>query len=198
MITPIEIRRQVFRKSLRGYDPDEVRGFLNSLSEEWEQQQSAYRALKEAHDRMEANYNSLKEVEQMLHKTLLQAEQSSKNTMENARQKAELKLREADGKARELVRRGIDERNRVEGEIAELNDRREEILLQLTLFLKSQLDRLKSFERKDLPAALLTEKPMRDSAKEALDNLFGAKNTEDDDPNGHVGGSFFDDIVNEL
>ncbi len=35
-ITPLEIRKQEFRKSLRGYDPHEVRSFLEMVSTELE------------------------------------------------------------------------------------------------------------------------------------------------------------------
>ena len=44
MITPIEIRKQSFRKSLRGYDTEEVHAFLQTLSDEWEQQQHEMRS----------------------------------------------------------------------------------------------------------------------------------------------------------
>ena len=33
-ISPIEIRQQEFTKKMRGYDPDEVQNFLESLAEE--------------------------------------------------------------------------------------------------------------------------------------------------------------------
>ncbi|MEL6653169.1 MAG: DivIVA domain-containing protein, partial [Bacteroidota bacterium] len=32
MITPIEIRQQNFNKKLRGFDPEEVKAFLQGLS----------------------------------------------------------------------------------------------------------------------------------------------------------------------
>ena len=35
-ITPLEIRQKAFEKGFRGYNPDEVNAFLQSLSQEWE------------------------------------------------------------------------------------------------------------------------------------------------------------------
>ena len=35
-ITPLDVRKQEFRKAVRGYDSDEVRGFLATLAEEYE------------------------------------------------------------------------------------------------------------------------------------------------------------------
>lgn len=202
MITPVEIRNHTFHKSFRGYDPEEVQAFLNSLAEVWEQmlarQQETNARMREA----ESNYKNLKDIEHILHKTLLQAEQSSKNTMENARQKAELKVQEAEAKAREIVRKGIDERNRLEGEIAELRQRKEEILLQLNLFLKTQIDRLKSFERKDFEAARIM--PKQEPKLIPPDNLFGIKDSEEktEDPekpeNPLSDDHFYDDLASEL
>ena len=35
-VTPLEIRQKTFEKHFRGYDKDEVNGFLLTLSQEWE------------------------------------------------------------------------------------------------------------------------------------------------------------------
>ncbi|MDX1909181.1 MAG: DivIVA domain-containing protein [Bacteroidia bacterium] len=153
MITPIEIRQQAFKKTFRGYDPEEVQAFLLVLSQEWERQQEAYRAVREELEKMQASYRTLKEVEDMLHKTLIQAEQSSRDTMENARQRAELKIREAEARAHDIMRKGVEDRNGLQQEIQELIRMRDQLLTQLQLFLQSQLDRLQGFERNELPAA---------------------------------------------
>lgn len=153
MLTPIEIRQQTFNREFRGYDRVEVDAFLQEVSKVLEKQIEENRKIKEELEKVQASYYTLKEVETMLHKTLIQAEQSSKTTVENARQKAELKVREAEAKAREIVQQGIDQRKQVEKEVNELFLRREEIVSQLKLFLDSQMDRLKGFEQhRELPA----------------------------------------------
>ncbi|MEM6348630.1 MAG: DivIVA domain-containing protein [Bacteroidota bacterium] len=150
MITPIEIRQQAFNKKLRGYDPEEVKGFLQGLSQEWESLREENRSLKEELERTKANYHALKEVEDMLHKTLMQAERSSKDTLETARQKAELKIQEADSQASEIIRRAIKDREDLQTEIGDLYKQREEVLMQLRVYLKTQLERLDSFTPSDL------------------------------------------------
>ncbi len=198
MITPVEIRNHAFRRGFRGYDPEEVHAFLNSVAEVWEQHLARQQELNGRLREVESNYKNLKDIEHILHKTLLQAEQSSKNTMENARQKAELKVREAEAKSRDIVRKGIDERNRLEGEIAELRQRKEEVLLQLNLFLKTQIDRLKSFERKELSAAHIV--PKQEAQLPPADNLFGIKEPEKPQKpqNPHSDDHFYDDLADEL
>lgn len=152
MITPIEIRQQKFKRALRGYDKEEVDAFLTALSKEWEAQQEEYRKLKDELEKIQNNYNTLKEVEDILHKTLMQAEQSSRDTMENARQKAELRLREAEARAQEIVRKGVEDRNQIQREITELTRYRNKFLSQLQGFLKTQMDHVSMFEHEELPS----------------------------------------------
>jgi len=190
MITPIEIRQQSFRRVLRGYDSEEVKGFLDTLAQEWEKRIETERRLRAELEQVKANYNSLKEVESMLHKTLIQAEKSSKTTVENARKKAELQIKEAEAKAREIVRQGVDERNKLDSEITELTARKEQILMQLRLFLKTQSERLQAFERqKDFTQIFSTTKADDKAAKDVFD-----VSTE----NGEAATNLLDDIVEEL
>ncbi|MCB0841463.1 MAG: DivIVA domain-containing protein [Bacteroidetes bacterium] len=191
MITPTEIRQHSFKKVLRGYDKEEVHAFLLALSHEWEQQLEAQRNLKEEMSKLQASYKTLKEVEDMLHKTLMQAEQSSRDTIENARQKAELRLREAESRAHEIVKRGIEDRNNLQKEIEEFSRRRDQILTQLRVFLKTQLDRLESFELVELPPARRNGNVSTKLGKPD-ENLFGAADNDSSDTN------LLDDIMDEL
>lgn len=172
MISPLEIRQHTFKKSLRGYDVDEVKAFLNSLSQVWEQVQTDNKSLKMELQQTKDSLQSFKEMESILHKTLLQAEQSTKAAIESAKRDAELKIQEAEQNADQILQhaqldsemkqqeteqkiaamltKAYDERSRIEQEINELIHRRNDILHQLDLFLKSQLRRLDSFETSEV------------------------------------------------
>ena len=150
MITPIEIRQHIFRKkTLGGYDIEDVRQFLTTLSLDWEKLMEENRKIKSELEKVQAGYNSLKEVEGMLQKTLHQAEQSTKDTLDNARKRASLIVNEAEANAREVVRQGVEQRNNIDREITELCERRDEILMQLHIFLRTQTDRLAGFGKKN-------------------------------------------------
>jgi cell division initiation protein len=157
MITPIEIRQHSFKKVLRGYDKDEVAAFLNSVSMEWERLLEDHRRTKQELDKTQSSLDNLRQVETALHKTLLQAEETSKTTMEHAKRDAELKLAEADSKAKDVVKRAIEERSRIEMQINELISRRNEILQQLKSYLQAQTERLKTFEEKEMKSAVVPE-----------------------------------------
>ncbi|MEM7659856.1 MAG: DivIVA domain-containing protein [Bacteroidota bacterium] len=187
MITPLEIRQQTFRKVMRGYDREEVHAFLLALSKEWEMQLANERQQKEQLQKITASYETLKEVEDMLHKTLMQAEQSARDTLENARQKAELRLRESELKAKEIVRKGMADRNHLQRELEELTRRREQIISQLHIFLNTQLNHLNGYQMAELPAA---HSPTPIQNGEA--DFFEAKE------NGSADHALLDDIMQEL
>lgn len=198
MITPLEIRHQSFNREFRGYDRVEVDAFLDELSKVLEKQIELNRGLREKLEKTQASYNTLKEVETMLHKTLIQAEQSSKTMLENARQKAELKVREAEARARQIVQDGIEARNQTDKDIHDLTSRRDEILMQMQIFLKSQLERLDSI--KHLPGK------NGQASKQLHTHTNGEKAvfelSENGHVNGHVNGSsnpnIIDDILKDL
>lgn len=196
MITPIEIRQQSFKRALRGYDKEDVQAFLQALSTEWETMLESHRALKDELNKLQASYDTLKEVEGMLHKTLMQAEQSAASLMESARQKADLQVREAEAQARDAIRKGAESQQRIETDISQLIRQREEVIAQLELFLTSQMDRLQGFERTNIPPRrIAAHDPNR--RDRSPDDLFGALEGKQN-KNGHSSNSFLEDIVDEL
>lgn len=177
MISPAEIRQHSFKRGIRGFDADEVKAFLNSLAQEWENLMSENRSLKVELKTTQDSLQHFREMESMLHKTLLQAEQSSKAALDNAQREAEIRLQEADQQAQQalhnarvesemkkqeaeqravgILTQAYEDRSRIEREVHQLNMRRNEILSQMSLFLKAQLDRIQTFEEKEaisLPA----------------------------------------------
>lgn len=189
MITPIEIRQHTFRKkTLGGYDIEEVQQFLSSLSMDWEKLIEENRKVNSELEKVQAKYNSLKEVEGMLQKTLHQAEQSTKDTLENARKRASLIINEAEANAREVVRQGVEQRNNIDREISELCERRDEILMQLHIFLKTQTDRLAGFGKKNTNSG-------QTESKNRIETPGGLFN---DSGNGNKESKNVDDIVEQL
>ena len=172
MITPVDIRNQPFKKAIRGFDTDEVKNFLNSLSQEWEALIIESKSLKIELEKTKENLASYREMEAMLHKTLITAEQSSRSVVENANKEALLKIQEAEQQANQIVQgalldadmkrqeaeqrsanivqRAYEERSRVEMEVNALIHRKQEILNQLSLYLAAQLDRIKLFEQNEV------------------------------------------------
>jgi cell division initiation protein len=146
MITPLEIRQHTFAKSLRGFDADEVRAFLASLSTEWEKMLEDHARIRSELDRAQASLKSFEEVQGILHKTLLQAENASKDVLENAKRDAALRIQAAEQEARAITTRAEQAKAQLEQHTSALVQRRADVLSQLKTFFSAQVDSLRSFE----------------------------------------------------
>lgn len=102
-ITPLEIRQKTFEKNFRGYDKDEVNGYLLSLSQEWERLQDENKELSIKLKSAEREVEKLREVENSLFKTLKTAEDTGANIMDQATKAAELHMRETELKAEAIL-----------------------------------------------------------------------------------------------
>ncbi len=157
MITPIEIRQHTFKKSFQGFNKDDVQNYLNTLSSEWERMVEDNKRIKIELDKTSSALDNLRQVESALHRTLLQAEETSKSTIENAKSTADLRIQEAEAKAKEMLKNAIEDRSRVEMQTNELVSRRNEILQQLKSYLTAQTERLRTFEEKEMRSPLSNE-----------------------------------------
>ena len=64
-ISPIEIRQQEFTKKMRGYDPDEVQNFLESLAEELDKLNTENESLKSEVESLTEQISEYKKIEKI-------------------------------------------------------------------------------------------------------------------------------------
>lgn len=102
-ISPMEIQRQTFSKRLRGYDPEEVRTYLNLLAEELQQFQREQAALQQEAQFLRSIVDEHRQREEILKNTLLTAQRLSEEIKETARKQGEMTVKEAELQADKLV-----------------------------------------------------------------------------------------------
>lgn len=124
-ITPLEIRQKEFEKNFRGFDKDEVKAFLNSLSIEWEKLNDLNKELKFKLEAAHEEVKKLREVENSLFKTLKTAEDTGANMIEQATRTAELHMRETEMKADALM---SEAKSRAKSIIEDAEDRAGQIV----------------------------------------------------------------------
>lgn len=124
-ITPLEIRQKEFEKNFRGFDKDEVKAFLNSLSIEWEKLNDMNKELKYKLESTQEEVKKLREVENSLFKTLKTAEDTGANMIEQATKTAELHMRETEMKADGLMN---EAKSRAKSIIEDAEDRASTII----------------------------------------------------------------------
>ncbi|MCS7188178.1 MAG: DivIVA domain-containing protein [Bacteroidia bacterium] len=146
----MDIQNQSFNRALRGYDPDEVRTFLRRVAQEWGNLLDDRHALRQKVEQLTSELNRYKEMEALLQRTLLQAEENSRITLQNAEKNAALILQEARQKAEEVLANLQRKKEEIEQSIQALQQRKQDILLELRSFLTLQLEKLDQFTKSPL------------------------------------------------
>jgi cell division initiation protein len=179
-ITPLEIRQKTFEKNFRGYEKDEVNGFLMTLSQEWERLMDENKELRIKLEATEREVSKLREVEGSLYKTLKTAEDTGANVIDQARKTAELHLRESQFKAEALV---SEAKTKAKDTLEEAESRTKEVIADMEDRLKNLVDTYKKLEssREDLLAEL------KRMASDMMDKVERFKNiSKDFDPDKYM------------
>jgi cell division initiation protein len=148
-ITPLEIKKQQFKKVMRGYDTIEVDTFLDMLSNDLEDSLKAAKEMKERIIELETQLVDYKNMEKTLQQTLMQAQEASGKSIENSRKEADLIVREAEIKASQIVEKARMDFSRAKEEISSLKSRKESIVGKLKVILGSELDLIRALEIDD-------------------------------------------------
>ncbi len=179
-VTPLDIRQKSFERHFRGYDKDEVNGFLLTLSQEWERILDENKECRIKLESAEREVTKLREVETSLYKTLKTAEDTGANVIEQARQAADLHLKETQMKADALLN---ESRMKARNTVDESEMRAKELVAEMEERLRFLIDSYKKIEssREDLISEF------KRLASEALDRVERAKKfSYDFDPDKHL------------
>ena len=140
--TPFNIRNQEFNKSVRGYDRDEVRAFLEKLSDDYERLQAENEKLKNKLDEFQDQVNEFKRIEKSLQHTLLNAQESSSKSVESAKKQTTLMLKEADLKASQIVEKAKENANNIRDSVLVLREEKNLLIARLKAMVNSQISLL--------------------------------------------------------
>lgn len=124
-ITPIDISGHHFAKKMRGFDPEEVRSFLNLVSGEFEKLVIETNTLKEELAQLKAGVADYKERERILKETLLTAQKLAEDIKEAARKEAQLIVKEAEIKGNQLLDQAARKASAIEGVLMQLRVERD-------------------------------------------------------------------------
>ncbi len=157
-VTPLDIRKQEFKKGMRGLDAEEVYAFLNTIADEYEAVLSDNKNLRERLVALEERLNEFKSIETNLRNTLLTAERLTAEAKENARREASLLIREAEveaEKSAEMIRAHVSQLRR---EVLELKKNKDNYMTRLKTLLDSHRKMLDGFQEDFAPVDQEIEK----------------------------------------
>jgi len=148
-ITPLDIKKHEFSKTLRGYDPDEVRAFLEMVSEEMLNYQNQLDSYKTKTIQMETQLTDYKQLEEKWKTTMIQAQASAEKTLEGSKREAEIIRREAEVKAEEIQNEARQNALRYKEEMELLKSEKRSFVQRLRHLLNSQVELLEVLEKDD-------------------------------------------------
>ena len=138
-LTPLDVRRYDFGRTLRGYDPERVEQFRHQVAEELErltrQTQELEAKAKGFHEQLRA----FRERDKALNDALVSAQQLRGEIREQSEREAQLILREARGEAEKYLEGSRNEIRHLHAHIAELERARRNHLAQLRVMVERQL-----------------------------------------------------------
>ena len=102
-ITPLDVRKQEFRRSVRGFDCDEVRAFLSTLADEYETVLVDNKQLREHLSGIEEKVSEYKTMERTLRDTLMTAERLMQDTRASANKEGDLIIQDSRLQAKRIL-----------------------------------------------------------------------------------------------
>ena len=138
-VTPLDIRRKEFKRSMRGYSDEEVDVFLDDVADEFERLFQENIELTDRVQRLEEQIAGHAQMRDALEKTLISAQLQSDEMKANARKEGELILQEAELKAREIVGESYSETQRVQQALIQLKHLEEDFRYKFRSLLEGHL-----------------------------------------------------------
>ena len=148
-LTPLEIRKQEFRKTLRGFDPLEVQTFLEMVAEQYERLLQENTRLEQEIVELRASLKNYQETEKNLKEMLLNVQEVKKQSEESSRRQADLIIKEAELKALEILENARKQARQIRDEVNWLKSQKESFVNRLRHILMSQIELLSVMELDD-------------------------------------------------
>ncbi|MDR3012432.1 MAG: DivIVA domain-containing protein [Chitinispirillales bacterium] len=141
-ITPLDIRKQPFKQTLRGYDPYAVRAFLEELAKQDEELIRQNNEFATEIKGLRQELEKYKNIERMLNETLMTAQRLSDDARASAQTEAKQIIAAAQINADRLEIESRHTVNQLSGEIISIRNQRDSFLARFKTMLTTQLNLL--------------------------------------------------------
>jgi cell division initiation protein len=141
-LTPIDVKKQDFKRVLRGFEPQAVRRFLDEVADAWEDLIRGREALRDRIAELEGTIENYRRVERTLNETLLAAQRIAEESRETSLKEGEILRKEAEMEARRIVDRAEAETRALRHQARELRVERDGLFLKLRNLIEDELLRL--------------------------------------------------------
>jgi len=137
-VSPINIKKQEFNKSFRGYDTEEVQAFLDNLADEFDELQKENELIREELENAKIHLAEFRRIEKSLQDTLLKAQESSSKAIESAKKQTNLMVKEGEIKANQIIEKARENANEIRDAVIKLREERDLIISKIKVMIESQ------------------------------------------------------------
>lgn len=144
-ILPKDIKKTDFKKTLRGYDANEVDAFLETVSLRYERLYDENNSLTEKVKVLTSDIDLYKENETTLQKAIVKAQDLAEEIIGNAKKRAENIVKESELNAQKILQNTEKEIMGKKQELEELKLRNEKLVEDVKLFFLEKLNEMDEF-----------------------------------------------------
>lgn len=149
-LTPLDVRKHEFKKTIRGYDPVEADAFLEMVSDELEALIREKNELSDEVLKLKTQLSDYQNVEKTLQQTLVTAQETITQSKENSSRAAEMLIREAELNAEKVVRDARLRLAEMKNELVVIKAQKDSFARRLKHLLESQIELIEVLELDDL------------------------------------------------
>lgn len=151
-LTPLDIRNQTFhKKRFGGFDPDEVKAFLDTAAKAFEESGRNRTELTERLKIAEERVGYYKQIEKTIQDAAVTMQKTLDEVKRNAEKESELLIAEAKTRAQKEVENTRREAESLRAEIEQLKQLRTNYFIRIRAMVKSQSDLLSAMEKEQTP-----------------------------------------------
>jgi len=169
LISPVEIKKHEFSRAVRGYDPVEVRNFLETVAAEIERLGESLRNQTSEIERIRAELSAFQRMEQNMREAMVNVQETLRDAREGARKEADLMRREAEVIAERIITDARKKGEDIRRDLESLAQRRDGLVRKLRALLRSELELIEMLDEENLPAAP-AQQIQRDTSEIPLEN----------------------------
>ncbi len=138
-LTPLDIHHKEFTHALRGYNEAEVDAFLDQVADELERLFKENIDLSEKNEALEGKVRDYQDMERTLHNTLMSAQKSADEMMLKAQREAEVVLKDAEVKAKEVIHNALTSKQKATNDLGRIKQAEEEFRSTFKALLERHL-----------------------------------------------------------
>ena len=147
MLTPQDIDSKIFKRAMRGYAVDEVETFLQEVSEDYARLYRENLAAKERIEMLSDAVRQYKAMEETLQNALSVAKRSGDDVKQNAYDRAEVIVRDAQIRAEEMIENANGEVEKIRYQYEQMKRSVEVFRAKVVSLLHAQLDIIKDYSQ---------------------------------------------------